>query len=148
MKVILQQDVKAQGKKGQLIDVSDGYARNFLLPRGLAIEATSSAVNVMKTQQEAKNHHKEVEIENAKKLAQRLNEISVTIPVKGGASGKIYGSVTSKEISQVLLEKEKIDIDKRKIVLNDTIKNYGEYTAVIKLYPEISANIKIIVCEA
>lgn len=147
MKVILQKDIKGKGKKGQLIEVSDGYARNYLLPRELAVEATKANLNIMKTQNDAKAHRMEQEKNQALEIAQKLKGLTVSISVKGGASGKIYGSVTSKEIAQVLLEKHGIDIDKRKIQLSDNIKNYGTYTARLKLYPEISADLVVEVTE-
>jgi large subunit ribosomal protein L9 len=147
MKVILQADVKGQGKKGQLVDVSDGYARNFLLPRKLAVEANNQNMNVMKTQQAAKEHHIAEEKTNALHLKERLSNATVEIVAKAGTGGRLFGSVTSKEIAEELFKAEKIEIDKRKIVLDEPIKAFGMYTVDVKLYPEIVAELKIRVKE-
>lgn len=147
MKVILQQDVKGQGKKGQLIEVSDGFARNFLLPRGLAVEASAANVNVLNTQQAAKAHHMEAERQKAEALAKALSTISLRISVKAGEGGRLFGSVTAKEIAQELKTSHGIDIDKRKIELDAPIKAYGSYEVPVRLYPEIVAKLSVTVGE-
>ena len=146
MKVILTQDIKGQGKKGQLVQVSDGYARNFLLPKGLAKEATSENLNVMHGQQEAEAYRKQMALEDAQAMAEKLKAISVSIKAKAGENGKLFGSVTSKEIAAEIKNKLGIEIDKKKMSVAD-IKNFGEYTAEIKLYQGISAKITVKVTE-
>ncbi|MCH5185786.1 MAG: 50S ribosomal protein L9 [Oscillospiraceae bacterium] len=147
MKVILNQDVKGQGKKGELIEVSDGYARNFLFPRKLAKEATSNNLNIMKGQREAAEFHKQQELDEAKKLAERINEITVSIKAKAGAGGKLFGSVTSKEIAEELKMQHHIKIDKKKFVLPEGIKTLGTTVVDIKLYPDVAAKLKVNVSE-
>ena len=129
MKVILNSDVKALGKKGELVNVSDGYARNFLFPRKLAVEANSTNLNTMNQRESAKEYHKSVEIEQAEKQKEQVENISVVIKVKAGANGKLFGSVTSKEISDVLSSVHGISIDKKKINLPDQIKTCLLYTS-------------------
>ena len=146
MKVILQSDVKGTGKKGQLVDVSDGYARNFLLPRKLALEANAANVNVMKTQDAAKAHKLELERAAAQELKEKVDGKTLTIDAKGGKSGKLFGAVTGKEVSEKLKAVYGVEIDKRKIGCGD-IKLYGDYQAEIKIYPEITAKITIKVVE-
>lgn len=143
MKVILKADVKGQGKKGQMVNVSDGYARNFLLPRGLAVEANKANVTEMKSQADAKAYHEEVALEEAKELALRLNEITLKMAAKAGEGGRLFGSVTSKDIADLLKMQEHIVLDKRKIVLNDPIKNVGTYHIDVKVYPEVSAKLTL-----
>ena len=133
MKVILLADVKGQGKKGELCNVSDGYARNFLFPKNLAVEANSAAMSELKSREDAKNHHKQEEINAAKALAEKLNGKSVDIKAKAGASGKLFGAVTSKEIVQQLNKDFGTEIDRKKMSVAD-IKSFGSYTAEIKLY--------------
>ncbi len=144
MKVVLLEDVKGQGKKGDIVDVSDGYARNFLIKKNLAKEANSSAVNEAKQKREAEERRKAAEKAEAENLAKNLFGKEITLFVKCGDNGKIFGSVTSKEISEELL-KSGFDIDKKKIVLKENIKNEGLYEVEIKIYPEISAKIKLLV---
>lgn len=144
MKVVLLEDVKGQGKKGDIVDVSDGYARNFLIKKNLAKEANSSAVNEAKQKREAEERRKAAEKAEAQNLAKNLFGKEITLFVKCGDNGKIFGSVTSKEISEELL-KSGFDIDKKKIVLKENIKNEGLYEVEIKIYPEISAKIKLLV---
>lgn len=146
MKVVLLQDVKGHGKKGELCNVSDGYARNFLFPKKLAVEADSTALNELKNREQAAAHHKQEEINAAKATAETLNGKSVTIKAKAGSNGKIFGSVTSKEIAAEIKKTLGIEIDKKKMSVAD-IKNFGEYTAEIKLYQGISAKITVKVCE-
>lgn len=147
MKVILTKDIKGQGKKGQLVEVSDGYARNFLMPRGLAKEATKENLNVMQGQQEAEAYKKQMALEDAKALAERLEKITVRIKAKSGDNGKLFGSVTSKEIVEELLSAEHIKIDKKKMVLPDGIKSLGTTEVEIKLHPGVSAKLKVAVSE-
>ena len=142
MKVILLADVKAKGKKGELINVSDGYARNFLFPRNLAVEADNAALSELKSQQQAQEHHKQEEIDAAKALAQKLNGKTVTLKAKAGTSGRLFGSVTSKEITEEINRAFDVKIDKKKLSVAD-IKNFGDYTAEIKLYNGISAKVTV-----
>ena len=147
MKVLLLQDVKGKGKKDTIVDVSDGYARNFLLPKGVAVEANAKIMNDYKNKQTAKKHHEEMEKAAAKETAERLSGIVVKIYATGGADSRLYGAVTSKEISEELEKQHGIVVDKRKIVLEDPIKAYGSYTLDAKLYPEISGKINVIVTQ-
>lgn len=146
MKVVLLADVKGHGKKGELCNVSDGYARNFLFPKNLAIEANNAAMAELKSREEAKAHHKKEEIAAANDLACKLEGKTVTIKAKAGANGKLFGSVTSKEISNEIKKTLGIEIDKKKMSVAD-IKNFGEYTAEIKLYTGISAKLTVKVTE-
>ena len=148
MKVILKQDVKGSGKKGELLNVSDGYARNFLIPRGLAIEANAQAMNELNSKQAAAAHKIEVEKQAAADLAKRLEGKTVKLPAKAGANGKLFGSVTSKEIAEEIKKQFGADVDKRKIVLEGDIKAFGSYTAQLKLYPSITASMYVVVGEA
>ncbi len=147
MKVILTQDIKGQGKKGQLVEVSDGYARNFLMPRGLAQEATKENLNVMHGKQEAEAYKKQMALDDAKELAKKLGELTVEIKAKSGENGKLFGSVTSKEIVEELLGAHHIKIDKKKLVLPDGIKTLGTTEVEIKLHPGVSARLKVSVTE-
>lgn len=146
MQVILTQDVKGTGKKGQLCKVADGYARNFLLKKGLAVEATSGAVNEMKAKQASKEHHAAVERQAAQDTADQLNEKTVKIFAKAGAGGKLFGSVTAKEIGEAVKKNLGIEVDKRKISVAE-IKAFGTYEAEIKLHPGISAKVYVVVGE-
>lgn len=147
MKVILTQDVKGQGKKGQVINVSDGYARNFLFPKGLATEASASSMNELKNREAAKQYKLATEKAAAQELANKLAEITVEIKVASGSDGRLYGSVTSKEIAEKLQEAYGITIDKRKIVLDRPIKEYGTSQLEVKLYPEVVGKLKVTVKE-
>lgn len=147
MKVILQQDVKGQGKKGQMVEVSDGYARNFLMPRKLAIAATADNMNTMKLQEKARLQQIENEKAEAKEIAAKLEGIVVKIKAKAGAGGKLFGSVTNKEISEALEKQHGIVIEKNKILLADAIKGFGTFTAKCKLGHEISGTINFVVAE-
>ncbi len=146
MKVVLLADVKGHGKKGELCNVSDGYARNFLFPKKLAIEADNAALNELKNREESAAHHKKEEINAAKDLAAKLEGKSVTIKAKAGSSGKLFGAVTSKEIAAEIKNSLNITIDRKKMAVAD-IKNFGEYTAEIKLYQGITAKITVKVTE-
>ena len=143
MKVILLQDVKGQGKKGQLIDVSDGYARNFLLPRKLAQEATADNINTMKMNDKAAKEKRQKEREQALALSKVLKEMTLTVMAKGGGAGRLFGSVTNAEIADALQKQHKIDLDKRKIVLKEPIKNVGTYTVTCKLGYEVNAELTV-----
>lgn len=147
MKVILTQDVKAQGKKGDLINVSDGYARNFLLPKGLAIEANKQALNDLEGKREAAAFHRNVEEEKARNIAERMKEITVNLSAKAGAGGKLFGSITSKDVAEALKAQYKIDIDKRKFELKDGIKTLGTTEVLVRLYPQITGKFKVNVTE-
>ena len=143
MKVILLQDVKGQGKKGQLVDVSDGYARNFLLPKKLAQEATADNVNTMKMNDKALQEKRQKEREAALALSKVLKEMTLTVTAKGGGAGRLFGSVTNAEIADALAKSHNIQLDKRKIVLKDAIKNVGTYTVTCKLGYEINAELRV-----
>ena len=147
MKIILKVDVKDQGKAGQLINVSDGYARNYLIPRGLAMQADNQALNEMKTKQDAAQHKIDTEKENAQQNANKLNGMTVEVTAKGGANGRLFGSVTTKEIAQAIKTKFDLDIDKRKIILNEDIKSFGTYEVEVKMYPGIITKMNIQVGE-
>lgn len=146
MKVVLLQDVKGHGKKGELCNVSDGYARNFLFPKKLAVEADNAALNDLRNREEAKAHHKKEEINAAKETAAKLEGKTVVIKAKAGSGGRLFGSVTSKEIAAQIKATLGIEIDKKKMNVAD-IKNFGEYTAEIKLYQGIIAKVNVKVCE-
>lgn len=147
MKVILQQDVKGQGKKGQLINVSDGYARNFLLPKGLAVEANAQNVTVMNSQKAAQDYRLSEEKKAALELKAKIEKISLELHAKAGAGGRLFGAVTSKEIAEALKKVHNIDIDKRKISLDEPIKAFGGYNADIKIYTDVVAKMKVNVIE-
>ena len=142
MKVILLQDVKGKGKKGQMLEVSDGYARNFMLPRKLAIEATPDAINTMKMNDKATAERIAREKAEALEISKKLRAMTLTVKAKGGGAGRLFGAVTNAEIASAL-EKQGIKLDKRKIVLNETIKNVGTYTATCKLGYEINAPLTV-----
>ncbi len=146
MKVVLLQDVKGQGKKDELINVSDGYARNFLFPKKLAVEADAKILNDIKNKEAARLRKIELEKQAARETAEKLGGILVKIKVKEGADGRFYGSVTTKDIAEALAEQFGIEVDKRKIVLSDPIKAYGTYSVDVKLYPEISGKMNVLVC--
>lgn len=147
MKVILLADVKGQGKKNDVIEVSDGYGKNFLIPRKLAKAADAQSLNDVKVKEEARLYRIETEKKEAKALAEKLKETLVKIPASSGADGRLYGSVTAKDISERLQADYGIAIDKRKIVMNDTIKAYGKYELDVKLYPEVTGKLYLLVCE-
>ncbi len=146
MKVILLADVKGQGKKGQLVNVSDGYARNFLFPKNLAKEANAAAMNELNTKAAAVAFHYEEDKAAAKALADKINGTTVTLHAKAGANGKLFGSITSKEIATELGKVLGVAVDKKKLTVSD-IKNYGEYTATVKLFTDVSASFTVKVTE-
>ena len=141
------QDVKGQGKKGQTINVSDGYARNFLLPKNLAVEATNAAINDMKGKDEAFAYKKQTELNEAKEMQAKLSGISVKLSAKAGANGKLFGSVTNKDIAEALLSQHHIKIDKRRFEMED-IKQTGTFEISVKLYPDVVGKLKVTVTEA
>jgi len=147
MKVIFTQDVKGKGKKGEMKDVADGYARNFLIPKGLATEATADNINTMKLQKRANDARIAEEKANALATAEKLKGCQVVIKAKAGGSGKLFGSVTSQEISEALKEQFGIEIEKNRIVQSEPIKSFGAYTLKAKLGYEISGDINLIVTE-
>ncbi len=142
MKVILLQDVKGKGKKGQMIEVSDGYARNFMLLKKLAIEATPDAINTMKMNDKATQERIAREKAEALEISKKLRAMTLIVKAKGGGAGRLFGAVTNAEIASAL-EKQGVKLDKRKIVLNETIKNVGTYTATCKLGYEINAPLTV-----
>ena len=143
MKVILLQDVKGKGKKGQMIEISDGYARNYMLPRKIAIEATADAVNTMRMNDKATQERIAKEKAEAMEVSRKLREMTVVVNAKGGGNGRLFGSVTNQEIADALKAKTGIALDKRKIVINDAIKNVGTYTVTCKLGYEITAPLTV-----
>ena len=147
MKVILLADVKGQGKKNDVIEVSDGYGKNFLIPRKLAKVADAQSLNDVKVKEEARIYRIETEKNQAKELAERLKGMQVKVTASCGADGRLYGSVTAKDISEQLEKQFGISIDKRKLVLNDPIKAYGKYEIEAKLYPEVTGKVYVLVCE-
>ena len=147
MKVLLLADVKGQGKKDQIVEVSDGYARNFLFTKKLAVPADAKVMSEAKSKEEAKQFKLKEEKAAAKALADKIGTLTVKITASSGADGRLYGSVTSKDIAEKLKEQHKIDIDKRKLVLKDNIKTYGIFEIDVKVYPEISAKLKVSVTE-
>ena len=148
MKVILLQDVKTKGKKGQMIEVSDGYARNFMLPKKLAVEATPDAVNTMRMNDKATQERIAREKAEALEISKKLRALTVTVTAKGGGNGRLFGSITNQEIAEALKSASGIALDKRKIVISDTIKNAGTYTVTCKLGYEITAPLTVKIEEA
>ena len=147
MKVILQQDVRGQGKKGQLVEVSDGYARNFLLPKKLAVLATAENVNTMKQQEKARQAQMAAEKAEAQALAEKLKSIQVKLTAKAGEGGRLFGAVTSKEIAEALSAQHGLNIAKTKLVLDEPIKSCGGYQIKAKLGYEIMGTVKVMVVE-
>lgn len=148
MKVILQADVKGQGKKGELVNVSDGYARNFLFPKKLAVEATSDNLNVMKQKQVAEEARIARERAEANAIAEKLKSCMVLVSAKAGSGGRLFGSVTTSEIADALKEQFSIEIDRHKIIVDESIKSFGTYELKVKLYNDISGTVFVTVKEA
>ena len=148
MKVILLQDVKGKGKKGQMLEVSDGYARNFMLPKKLAIEATPDAINTMRMNDKATQERIAREKAVALEISKKLREMTLTVTAKGGGNGRLFGAVTNQEIATALKAKSGIALDKRKIVISDPIKSVGTYTVQCKLGYEITAPLTVKIEEA
>lgn len=147
MKVLLLADVKGKGKKDQIVNVSDGYARNFLFPKKLAVEADAKALADAKSKEEAKEYKIEQDKAAARELAKKLEGTIVKIKATAGADGRLYGSITTADIAQALQEQSGIQIDKRKIVTDGAIKAYGSYMLTVKLYPEIQGKLNLVVCD-
>ncbi len=145
MKLLLEQDVKGTGKKGEIVDVSDGYARNFLLPRKLATPADAQSVNAANIQKSAAAHRKFQAGLAARELAKQLEGAVVTVKAKVGENGHLFGAITGKEISAALKEQKQVDVDKKKIALSDPIRALGEYTIRVSIYENTFANIKVVV---
>ena len=143
MKVILLDNIKGVGKKDEIINASDGYARNFLFPKKLAVEANNENMSKLKAKKQSEQYKKDVNKENAEKIAKKLDDITLTIKVKAGENGKIFGGVTSKEISEELKKQYKIDIDKKKIILNENIKNFGSFDISMKLFEGVTGKLKV-----
>ena len=143
MKVILKQDVKTIGKKDEIHEVSDGYARNFLFPRGLAAPADAAAGNMARTKSEAKEHHAAEALAAARALADTVKDKTVTLKAKGGASGRLFGKITAKDVAEALSKVAGTEIDKRKVELERDIKDFGTYSATVKLHPGVSAPFKV-----
>lgn len=146
MKVILKQDVKGQGKKGELVQVSDGYARNFLFPKGLAMEANAQAMNELKNREDAARYHAEMEQQAARETAQKLDGKTLKLTARAGQNGKLFGSVTTKEVAEELKRQFGVDVDKRKISMAD-IKAFGSYSAEIKMMQGIAATVTVVVTD-
>lgn len=147
MKVLLKEDVKGHGKKGDIVNVADGYARNFLLPKNLAIVADAKAVNDIKMQKEAVLHKAKAEKQSAQELAEKLNKVTVKLSAAAGPDGKLYGSITTSNIAEKLKKDCNIDIDKRKFVLEENIKAFGTYAVEVKVYPEVTAQVTVVVTD-
>lgn len=147
MQIILTSDVKALGKKGELVNVSDGYARNFILPKKLGMEATPKNLNDLKLQKAAEEKKQKEILEEAKELAKKLESINLELKIKTGEGGRTFGSISSKEIAAELVSKHSIDIDKKKLVLTDPIKTLGTHTVAAKLHPQVTAELKVKVSE-
>lgn len=143
MKVILKQDVKTLGKKNAIMDVNDGYARNFLIPKGLAAEATTAAVNEITAKQGAEKHRKDNAQSDAKALAERLSKVTVILKSKAGANGKLFGSITSKDIAEHIKRDHNFNVDKKMINLPEAIKTLGETDIEVKIYPGVTAKVKV-----
>ena len=148
MQVILTADVKGQGKKDQIINVSDGYARNFLFPKKLAIPADKKAIADVKNREASRQHKIDTERAEAQAVAEKLSGVLVKIKMGAGADGRLYGSVTAKDVAESLEKNHKIVVDRRKIVINEPIKAYGSYTLDIKLYTEVTGKINVLVCQS
>ena len=147
MKVLLLADVKGQGKKDQIVEVSDGYARNFLFPKKLAVVADNKVISENKSKEEAKQFRLKEEKAAAVALAEKLGTLTVKISAPSGADGRLYGSVTTKDIADELAKQHKITVDKRKLSLPENIKTYGTYNVDVKVYPEVTATLKVTVTE-
>jgi large subunit ribosomal protein L9 len=146
MKVVLKQDVKGLGKKGEMVNASDGYARNYLFPRGLAVQANAQVLNELKNREAAQKHRLEVEKEQAKQAAEKLEGKTIKIVANAGENGRLFGSVTAKEIAEQIAKDFDIQVDKRKITVEE-IKQYGTFSVEVKVYQGISANLYVLVGE-
>ncbi len=148
MKVILLQDIKGVGKKDQIINANDGYAKNFLFPKKLAVEASAGSMKQLDNKKKAAAAQAQEELEKAQKLGEALEAASITLSVKVGENGKLFGAVTNKEIAAAIKEQLNLDVDKKKIVIGDAIKSSGEKTVNVKLHPKVTADLKVVVTEA
>lgn len=147
MKVLLKADVKGQGKKDEIVEVADGYARNFLFPKKLAVIADAKALNEAKTKKDAIEHKKIAERENALETARRFESVVVKTTATAGPDGKLYGSVTTANIAELLAKQHNIIIDKKKLVIDEPIKSFGTFTLDVKLYPEITGKLTVVVSD-
>ncbi len=147
MKVILQENVKSVGKAGEVVNVSDGYARNFLLPKGLAVQADKKAMDALTQKNEKLKRDEEKRLAAAKELAKQLEDKGITVAMRAGAGGKAFGSVSGKEIAQAAKDQYDLEIDRKKILLNEPIKSFGEFEVPLRLHPEVLANLKVQVVE-
>ncbi len=147
MKIVLLEDVKALGKKGEIVEVAEGYARNFIIPKKKGVEANSNNLNTLKLQKANAEKIAKEQLDAAKELAKKLEESSVTLSIKGGEGGRTYGSVTSKEIGVAIQSQLGLDVDKKKLVLQDPIKTFGTHEVIVKLHKEVSAKLKLKVVE-
>lgn len=147
MKVILLKDVKSIGKKDDIVEVKDGYARNYLLPRELAVEATEGRINRVSDKRKAEKQKKQKEKEEAKILKSELEKLKIVIKTKAGSKGKLFGSITNKDIAEALKSQHSIEIDRKKIILGEAIKAIGSYDLDIKVYPEVTARLKVYIEE-
>lgn len=143
MKVILLQDVKTLGKKGDTVEINDGYARNFVLPKKLGIEANSANLNDLKLQKANQEKIAQKQLDDAKELAAKIENIKVVLKIKTGEGGRTFGSITGKEIAKALADQHKLEIDKKKIVMNDAIKSIGEYNVAVKLHTKVTATLRV-----
>lgn len=143
MKVILLQDVKTLGKKGDTVEINDGYARNYVLPKKLGIEANSANMNDLKLQKANQEKIAQKQLDDAKELAAKLESVKVVLKIKTGEGGRSFGSITAKEIAKALSDQQKIEIDKKKIVMNDAIKSIGEYNVSVKLHTKVTATLRV-----
>ena len=148
MEVILLQDVKSLGKKGEIVKVNDGYARNFILPKKLGVEKTDKALHELKLQKAAEEKRQQEILEEAQALAKNIEAGSITLKIKGGEGGRTFGAVSTKEIAVALKEQLKLEIDKKKLQLADPIKNFGTYHVPVRLHPKVTAEIKVKVEQA
>lgn len=147
MKVILKQDVKGSGKAGDLVNVADGYAKNFLLKKGLAVPADANALNQKKTKDQAAQHHAQMLVNNAKETAQMLENKTVKIRAKAGEKGRLFGKVTSKEIAEEVTKEFGVEVNKKKVSVETEIKSFGTFSFEIKLHPGVSVKMNVCVCE-
>jgi len=143
MKVILLQDIKSVGKKGQILDASDGYARNYLLPKKLAVVADATNLNELKTKEEANKYKKDMSLKTAKELSEKMKEFEVVLKIKAGGNGKTFGSITQKDIADALAKKYFVEVDKKKVLINDSIKNIGIYNVDIKLCEGVNGVLRL-----
>lgn len=148
MKIILTQDVKKVGKKGDILEVKDGYARNSLIPQGLAVEATAVTMNQRKLEQKSEDKKKQQELDDATAVKDKIQDKKITIAIKTGEGGRVFGSVTSKEIAEVISSTFNVKVDKKKVLLQDPIKTIGSRTVVVKLHPKVSAEVTVSTVEA